>query len=102
MRAVVRLVMSVGVWVTGYGSTSGLANGRDLKEGDRDPTTGRLILDPLKIPTSDQGAPVCVSAALAPFTLLLAVGMSSPTAVSVSVGVGQQPESEKFARLCAL
>eukprot|EP00281_Chroomonas_sp_CCMP1168_P032245 CAMPEP_0206253694 /NCGR_PEP_ID=MMETSP0047_2-20121206/23291_1 /ASSEMBLY_ACC=CAM_ASM_000192 /TAXON_ID=195065 /ORGANISM="Chroomonas mesostigmatica_cf, Strain CCMP1168" /LENGTH=231 /DNA_ID=CAMNT_0053679925 /DNA_START=9 /DNA_END=704 /DNA_ORIENTATION=- len=28
-----------------------------LKEGDRDPITGRLILDPLKIPTSEQGAP---------------------------------------------
>jgi len=43
---------------TGYGSVSGLAAGRsDLKEGDRDPVTGRLILDPLKIPTKDQGAP---------------------------------------------
>jgi len=42
----------------GYGSVSGLAAGRsDLKEGDRDPVTGRLILDPLKIPTKDQGAP---------------------------------------------
>ena len=40
-----------------FGSVSGLANGRDLKEGDRDPVTGRLILDPLKIPTADQGAP---------------------------------------------
>eukprot|EP00282_Hemiselmis_andersenii_P046058 CAMPEP_0172090310 /NCGR_PEP_ID=MMETSP1043-20130122/24295_1 /TAXON_ID=464988 /ORGANISM="Hemiselmis andersenii, Strain CCMP441" /LENGTH=269 /DNA_ID=CAMNT_0012752865 /DNA_START=434 /DNA_END=1244 /DNA_ORIENTATION=+ len=28
-----------------------------LKEGDRDPISGRLILDPLKVPTSDQGAP---------------------------------------------
>jgi len=36
---------------------SGLANGRDVKEGDRDPVTGRLILDPLKIPTAEQGAP---------------------------------------------
>lgn len=41
----------------GYGAVSGLANGRDVKEGDRDPVTGRLILDPLKIPTADQGAP---------------------------------------------
>jgi hypothetical protein len=40
-----------------YGSVSGLANGRDVKEGDRDPVTGRLILDPLKIPTAEQGAP---------------------------------------------
>jgi len=40
-----------------YGSVSGLANGRDVKEGDRDPITGRLILDPLKIPTAEQGAP---------------------------------------------
>jgi hypothetical protein len=39
---------------TGFGSVSGLANGRDVKEGDRDPVTGRLILDPLKIPTADQ------------------------------------------------
>ena len=43
---------------SGYGSVSGLAAGRkDLKEGDRDPVSGRLILDPLKIPTKDQGAP---------------------------------------------
>jgi len=28
-----------------------------LQEGDRDPVSGRLILDPLKIPTADQGAP---------------------------------------------
>jgi len=28
-----------------------------LKEGDRDPISGRLILDPLKVPTSEQGAP---------------------------------------------
>jgi len=28
-----------------------------LKEGDRDPMSGRLILDPLKVPTSEQGAP---------------------------------------------
>merc|ERR1719163_1389564 len=40
----------------GLGSKSGLATG-DLQEGDRDPVTGRLILDPLKIPTADQGAP---------------------------------------------
>ena len=40
-----------------YGSVSGLAAGRDLKEGERDPVTGRLVLDPLKIPTADQGAP---------------------------------------------
>ena len=42
---------------SGYGSVSGLAAGRNLKEGDRDPVSGRLILDPLKIPTKDQGAP---------------------------------------------
>merc|ERR1712216_45441 len=40
----------------GLGSKSGLATG-DLQEGDRDPGTGRLILDPLKIPTAEQGAP---------------------------------------------
>jgi hypothetical protein len=40
----------------GLGSKSGLATG-DLQEGDRDPVTGRLILDPLKIPTAEQGAP---------------------------------------------
>jgi hypothetical protein len=40
------------------GSKSGLASADSgLKEGDRDPATGRLILDPLKIPTGDQGAP---------------------------------------------
>lgn len=31
-----------------------------LKEGDRDPHSGRLIIDPLKIPTSEQGAPATV------------------------------------------
>mmetsp|Transcript_18156 Transcript_18156/g.28155 ORF Transcript_18156/g.28155 Transcript_18156/m.28155 type:complete len:179 (-) Transcript_18156:2147-2683(-) len=31
--------------------------GHDLQEGDRDPHTGRLVLDPLKIPTAEQGAP---------------------------------------------
>ena len=59
------MVWCVSVWRhvcwwtgAGYGSVSGLAAGRsDLKEGDRDPVTGRLILDPLKIPTKDQGAP---------------------------------------------
>ena len=44
--------------MAGYGSVSGLAMGRkDLKEGDRDPVSGRLILDPLKIPTKEHGAP---------------------------------------------
>mmetsp|Transcript_36294 Transcript_36294/g.86017 ORF Transcript_36294/g.86017 Transcript_36294/m.86017 type:complete len:239 (+) Transcript_36294:30-746(+) len=38
-------------WASEYDKTG------KLKEGDRDPITGRLILDPLKIPTADQGAP---------------------------------------------
>lgn len=41
----------------GMGSKSGLSLDPNLKEGDRDPNTGRLILDPLKIPTEEQGAP---------------------------------------------
>eukprot|EP00281_Chroomonas_sp_CCMP1168_P032501 CAMPEP_0206243574 /NCGR_PEP_ID=MMETSP0047_2-20121206/17678_1 /ASSEMBLY_ACC=CAM_ASM_000192 /TAXON_ID=195065 /ORGANISM="Chroomonas mesostigmatica_cf, Strain CCMP1168" /LENGTH=240 /DNA_ID=CAMNT_0053668699 /DNA_START=12 /DNA_END=734 /DNA_ORIENTATION=+ len=41
----------------GIGSKSGLDPEGKYKEGDRDPVTGRLILDPLKIPTSEQGAP---------------------------------------------
>jgi hypothetical protein len=43
------------------GAKSGLDPTGKLREGDRDPVTGRLILDPLKIPTSDQGAPGSVS-----------------------------------------
>jgi hypothetical protein len=43
------------------GAKSGLDPTGKLKEGDRDPVTGRLILDPLKIPSSDQGAPGSVS-----------------------------------------
>lgn len=38
----------------GIGSKSGLA---DVQEGERDPRTGRVVLDPLKIPTAAQGAP---------------------------------------------
>jgi hypothetical protein len=45
----------------GVGSKSGLDPTGRLKEGDRDPVTGRLILDPLKIPTAEQGAPGSVS-----------------------------------------
>eukprot|EP00283_Hemiselmis_rufescens_P026558 CAMPEP_0173468710 /NCGR_PEP_ID=MMETSP1357-20121228/76989_1 /TAXON_ID=77926 /ORGANISM="Hemiselmis rufescens, Strain PCC563" /LENGTH=238 /DNA_ID=CAMNT_0014436935 /DNA_START=38 /DNA_END=754 /DNA_ORIENTATION=+ len=41
----------------GMGSKSGLSLDPNLKEGDRDPNTGRLILDPLKIPDESQGAP---------------------------------------------
>jgi hypothetical protein len=29
----------------------------DMPEGSRDPRSGRLVIDPLKIPTEDQGAP---------------------------------------------
>lgn len=36
----------------GIGAKSGLA---DVKEGERDPRTGRVVLDPLKIPTAAQG-----------------------------------------------
>jgi hypothetical protein len=28
-----------------------------MPEGSRDPRSGRLVIDPLKIPTEDQGAP---------------------------------------------
>ena len=61
-RCVVVVDGVVWVWVRGgdglsdLGSKSGLAKG-NLKEGDRDPISGRLILDPLKIPTAEQGAP---------------------------------------------
>mmetsp|Transcript_19149 Transcript_19149/g.13740 ORF Transcript_19149/g.13740 Transcript_19149/m.13740 type:complete len:242 (-) Transcript_19149:12-737(-) len=41
----------------GLGAKSGLDKTGKLREGDRDPATGRLILDPLKIPTAEQGAP---------------------------------------------
>ena len=36
----------------GIGAKSGLG---DVKEGERDPRTGRVVLDPLKIPTAAQG-----------------------------------------------
>mmetsp|Transcript_26511 Transcript_26511/g.41532 ORF Transcript_26511/g.41532 Transcript_26511/m.41532 type:complete len:242 (-) Transcript_26511:213-938(-) len=41
----------------GVGQKSGLDPTGKLREGDRDPHTGRVIVDPLKIPTAEQGAP---------------------------------------------
>ncbi|EKX34709.1 hypothetical protein GUITHDRAFT_166141 [Guillardia theta CCMP2712] len=41
----------------GIAARSGLDTSGRLKEGDRDPRSGRVIVDPLKIPTSDMGAP---------------------------------------------
>ena len=35
------------------GWSSGLSG--DVKEGERDPRSGRLVIDPLKIPTAEQG-----------------------------------------------
>ena len=43
------------------GAKSGLSSDPNAKIGDRDKATGRLILDPLKIPTAEQGAPGSVS-----------------------------------------
>jgi len=42
---------------TEAGSSSRSEYGHGLAEGSRDPRSGRLVIDPLKIPTTDQGAP---------------------------------------------